>query len=153
MKKTICGCNCEDCFMKDTCKGCAETNGNPFGKGCVLADCAKEKGEASCARCGENCAKKKQVISEFNALHIENLPEITSINALKGEYVNLSYPLPSGDFARFFENDRVIFANQIEGAGNGRCFGLCADDNYLMVCTYGENGADPEIICYRRRTK
>ena len=37
--------------------------------------------------------------------------------------------------------------------GSGRCYGLTADENYLLVCEYGENGSDPEIVVYRRRRK
>ncbi len=153
MKKTICGCDCSKCYRKDTCPGCVETNGNPFGKGCVMADCCREKGLADCIDCGTECALQKAVAQEFNALHIKGLPEVTSMNLMRGAFVNLSYPLKSGDTARFFDDNRVIFVNQIEGAENNRCFGLCADDEYLMVCTYGENGTDPEILCYRKREK
>jgi hypothetical protein len=32
-----------------------------------------------------------------------------------------------------------------------RCYGLTADENYLLVCEYGENGKDPEIVVFRRR--
>lgn len=29
--------------------------------------------------------------------------------------------------------------------------GLTADENYLLVCEYGENGADAEIVIFKRR--
>jgi len=32
---------------------------------------------------------------------------------------------------------------------DGRCFGLAADEATLMVCSYGANGTDPELLLYR----
>lgn len=27
---------------------------------------------------------------------------------------------------------------------------MTADEHYLLVCEYGENGADPEVIAYKK---
>ena len=43
--KTICGIDCTACGWKENCKGCAETNGHPFGSECVVAECYKSGGE------------------------------------------------------------------------------------------------------------
>ena len=34
MNHSICGADCAECMMKNTCKGCVETKGCPFGKQC-----------------------------------------------------------------------------------------------------------------------
>ena len=39
---------------------------------------------------------KQQLIAEFNALHIEGMPEVKELNVLVGGYVNLEYSLPNG---------------------------------------------------------
>ena len=42
--------------------------------------------------------------------------------------------------------------NQLESlSGSSRCFGLAADEAYLLVCAYGQGGSDPEIIAYQKR--
>ena len=33
----------------------------------------------------------------------------------------------------------------------GRCYGLLADEHFLLVSEYGENAADPEVVVYVRR--
>ena len=38
-----------------------------------------------------------------------------------------------------------------EKAGSDRYYGLVADNDYLLVCEYGCNGSDPEIVVYRKR--
>ncbi len=35
--KSICGVKCAECGFIDTCKGCLETNGQPFGAECIVA--------------------------------------------------------------------------------------------------------------------
>ena len=41
----------------------------------------------------------------------------------------------------------MYLGNQVECKfGVGRCYGLLADEHFLLVCGYGENGADPEIV-------
>ena len=35
--------------------------------------------------------------------------------------------------------------------GGDRCYGLVANMEFLLVCTYEENGANPELIIYKKR--
>ena len=150
--KTVCGLDCSECGMKDSCAGCAETNGRPFGGSCMIAVCCENKG---CMNCGKSfeapCGLKQQLISEFNALGIKDMEEVTDLNALHGEYVNLQYTLPGGQKIKIWDNDRVYLGNQICKKNSDRCYGLTADKNYLLVCEYGENGSDAEIVVYKRR--
>ncbi len=37
---------------------------------------------------------KRQLIDEINALHIDGMPRVETLNALVGRFVNLEYPLP-----------------------------------------------------------
>ena len=40
---------------------------------------------------------KKQLIDEFNALKIEGLPKVESLNVLSGRFINLEYTLQNGE--------------------------------------------------------
>ncbi|MBQ8401107.1 MAG: DUF3795 domain-containing protein, partial [Clostridia bacterium] len=88
--KTICGLDCSECWMKDKCGGCNETGGRPFGGTCMIAVCCGQKGCANCGRSFEAfCRLKKEVAAECNALGIEDMEEVTDMNALHGAYINL----------------------------------------------------------------
>ena len=47
----------------------------------------------------------------------------------------------------------MYLGNQVERRGSDRCYGLAADDEYLMVCEYGEGGANAEIIVFKKRDR
>ncbi|MBQ9134416.1 MAG: helix-turn-helix domain-containing protein [Clostridia bacterium] len=95
---------------------------------------------------------KKQIIDECNALHIEGMPEVKELNALVGRFVNLEYTLPNGNRVKFLEDGATYLGNQLECEfGGDRCFGIVANMDFLLVCTYAENGADPELVVYKKR--
>ncbi|HIS75599.1 MAG TPA: DUF3795 domain-containing protein [Candidatus Merdivicinus excrementipullorum] len=151
----ICGLDCAQCGFRDQCEGCAETGGKPFGGSCVLAACCLEKGCENCGKVFEApCRLKEELVREFNALGIGDMEEVRDLNALVGSYINLEYTLPRGQKIKLWDDSRVYLGNQLcKKDGSGRCYGLTADENYLLVCEYGENGSDPEIVVYRRRRK
>lgn len=95
---------------------------------------------------------KAQIIDEFNALNIEGMPKVESLNALVGSYVNLEYTLPNGKKVKFLDNKATYLGNQLECEfGGDRCFGIIANMDFLLVCTYEENGENPELLVYRKR--
>lgn len=95
---------------------------------------------------------KKQLMDEINALHIEGLPKVEKLNALVGAYVNLAYPLPSGASVKFLEDQKTHLGNQLESEfGGDRCFGILASMDFIMVCTYEAEGANPELLLYKER--
>ena len=95
---------------------------------------------------------KKRLIDEINALHIPGMPELKSLNALVGRFVNLAYPLPGGQQAKFLDDGAPYLGNQLEPeAGGGRCFGVLANRDFILICTYEAEGANPELILYRKR--
>ena len=120
---------------------------------CVIAACCRSGGRENCGQCGGVCELKKPLIAEFNGLGIADMAEVTDLNALLGSFVNLEYPLPNGQSVRLLEDEKMYLGNQIEKKGSSRCYGIVADDDFLLVCEYGESGSDPEIILYKKRTK
>lgn len=150
--KTLCGLDCSECGMRSACGGCAQTGGRPFGGSCMVAVCCESRECENRGRCfAASCQLKERLIAEFNGLGIEDMAEVTDLNALRGAYINLQYTLPGGQKIRFWDDDRVYLGNQICKKNSDRCYGLAADEAYLLVCEYGENGSDAEIIVYRKR--
>ena len=95
---------------------------------------------------------KRQLISEFNALHIDGLPHVEKLNALVGGYINLAYRLPSGESVKFLDDDATYLGNELECEyGGDRRFGIVANTDFLLVCTYEENGKNPELVLYKKR--
>ena len=99
---------------------------------------------------GQFEALKKQLIEDINALQIPGMPRLERLNALVGSYVNLEYPLPGGQRAKFLDDRTTYLGNQLEPGGE-RCFGVLANADFILVCTYGENGTDPELLLYKKR--
>ena len=95
---------------------------------------------------------KKQLIDEINALGIEGMPKVEKLNALVGSYVNLAYPLPSGLSVKFLDDGTTYLGNQLESEfGGDRCFGVLANMDYILICTYESEGKDPELVLYKKR--
>ena len=137
--KSICGADCATCQWNSTCPGCSDEK-------CFIARYIKRDGKEAYEEF------KQTLIGEFNALKIPGMPEITELYALVGNFVNLPYPLPSGQIVKFLDNNSMYLGNQVECQDKkGRCYGVVACTDFLLVCEYGENGADPEIVLYKRR--
>ena len=152
MTDSICGIDCSSCGFKDTCRGCVKTGGSPYNGGCVVAGCCKDRGYGSCGECTDkNCALKAQLIKEFNSLGIEEMPQVTELNMLRGSYINLEYTFPSGQTAKLLDDNKIYLGNQLCREKDSGCYGIAADENLLLVCRYGEGGSDAEIIVYKKR--
>ena len=101
---------------------------------------------------GQFEAFKQQLIEEINALHIEGMPKVEKLNALVGRFVNLPYRLPNGEEVRFLNDETTYLGNQLECAfGGDRCFGVLANMDFILVCTYEAEGANPELVLYKKR--
>ena len=95
---------------------------------------------------------KNKLISEFNELHIEGMPKVEKLNALVGAYINLEYRLPGGQAVKFLDDGATYLGNQLECEfGGERCFGIAANMDFLLVCTYDEGGENPELVVYKKR--
>lgn len=95
---------------------------------------------------------KTKLIDEFNALNIDGMPRVESLNALVGSYVNFEYRLPNGKTVKYLDDNATYLGNELECEfGSDRCFGIVANMDFLLVCTYEENGQNPELVIYKKR--
>ena len=136
---TYCGGNCcEKCSRFSMCGGCEKCAGHPFGGSCI-AERNRDFSEL-----------KQQLTEEINALGIDGLI-VDDLNLLTGAYVNLAYPLSNGTTVKFLNDKDIYLGNQMERQDSERCYGVVADETFILVCEYGCNGANPEIVLYKRR--
>ena len=137
--KTYCGVDCcKYCDRLAECGGCEKCHGHPFGGSCVAE------------RNKDFSSLKRQLIDEINTLGIEELA-INDLNLLTGSYVNLRYPLKNGSSVQFLNDKDIYLGNQVEKSSSERCYGIVANEDFILICEYGCNGADPEIILYKKR--
>lgn len=95
---------------------------------------------------------QKQLIQEINELQIEGLPQVKKLNPLVGKDINLMYRLPNGTIVPFLEDGKTYFGNQLPCVFDGdRCFGIAANMDFILICTYAENGENPELVLYKKR--
>ena len=101
---------------------------------------------------GQFDAFKQKVIEEINHLHIEGMPKVERLNALVGKYVNLEYRLPNGMKAKFLNDQTTYLGNQMPSEfGGERCFGILANMDFILICTYEKDGENPELVLYKKR--
>lgn len=95
---------------------------------------------------------KQALMDEFNNLHIAGMPKVEKLNALVGKDINLAYRLPNGKTVKFLDDQATYLGNQLECEfGGDRCFGIAANMDFLLVCTYEEDGKNPEMVVYKKR--
>ncbi len=154
-RKLICGCcgmPLEDCntsreadgrFNEEYCKWC-------YSDGEYTPDIWKRYAEIGGKERFEEF--KKQLIHEFGELlEIEGLPKLEDLNVLPGEFVNIEYTLPNGEKVKFLDDKKTYLGSQLESESGDRCFGIVAGMDFLLVCSYEENGKNPELVIYKKR--
>ena len=95
---------------------------------------------------------KQKLIGEINDLRIEGMPEVKSLSALVGKFVNLEYPLPGGMKAKFLNDGTTYLGTQLESEiVEGLCFGVLANMDFILICTYEKDGVNPELLLYKKR--
>ena len=152
-RELICGCcgmPLEDCnisketdgnFNEEYCKWC-------YADGEYTLDMWKRYAEIGGKEKLEEF--KEQLINEFNTLlYIEGLPKVENLNVLPGEFVNMEYTLPNGEKVKFLDDKQTYLGSQLEG--ETKCYGIVANMDFLLVCTYEENGENPELVIYKKR--
>lgn len=79
------------------------------------------------------------------------MPTLNKLNALVGSYVNLEYKLPNGKSVKLLDDNATYLGNQLECDSGDKCFGIVANMEFILICTYEANGENPEIIIYKKR--
>ncbi|MBO5558355.1 zinc ribbon domain-containing protein [Ruminococcus sp.] len=95
---------------------------------------------------------KQKLAEEINALGIEGMPKVDKLTALPGSYINLEYPLPNGGTVKFLDDSATYLGTQLECEfGGDRYFGVAANMEFILVCTYGKDLEAPELVIYKKR--
>ena len=80
------------------------------------------------------------------------MPKVKKLNALVGGYINMEYRLPNGKLVKFLDDGATYLGTQLECEfDESACFGVAANMDFILVCSYGENGENPQLIVYKKR--
>ena len=61
------------------------------------------------------------------------------------------YRLPGGNHVKFLDDNATYLGNQLECEfGGNRCFGIVCNMDFILICTYEENGENPELVIYKK---
>jgi hypothetical protein len=64
----------------------------------------------------------------------------------------LEYIFPNGVKIKLLDDNATYLGNQLACVfGGNRCFGIAANMQFLLVCTYEEDGKNPELVMYKKR--
>ena len=148
-----CGMNLEDCdiskeingnFNEEYCKWC-------YVDGNFTLDFWKQYIKIGGVEKFEEF--KNKIIDEINSLLcIEGLPKVENLNVLSGSFVNLEYRLPNGEKVKFLDDKASYLGSQLESEfGGDRCFGIAANMDFILICSYEKDGENPELIMYKKR--
>lgn len=93
---------------------------------------------------------QEYLLSEIQKLGIQEFDKLHSLNILDGSYLNLEIELPNGIKAKLLDDNKKYYANQIDMENSDKCYGVAADEHFIVVYKYGCNGADAELIQMKR---
>ena len=80
------------------------------------------------------------------------MPRVERLNALVGRYVNLCCRLPGGASVQIPDDEKTCLGSELASErGDGRCFGVLANAGFLLIFTYETEGANPELLLFRKR--
>ena len=94
---------------------------------------------------------KRQLIDEINALEVTDLPKIDNLFVLQGSFVNEEFRI-NGNSIKLLDDKAFYWGTQVpHPTAADRCCGIARDERYILVCEYGINGADAEIVLLKMR--
>ncbi len=147
--ESICGADCSICEYGKNAgwQGCKKTNGCPFGNQCFIAKIILEDGMEKYEEL------QKQLLQEINSLCVDGMPEVNQLFPLNGAFVNLEYPLPNGNRVSFLNNKVAYLGSQVVSQKDPqKCFGIVANLEFILVCTYSDGGENPALILFKKRS-
>lgn len=89
-----------------------------------------------------------KIIQRLQCLGIPELANITTLNELNGDYINLECKLPNGIMGKILDDNKKYYGIQVEKNNSNRCYGIAADNDQLAVFEYGCNGSDAELVVW-----
>ena len=89
---------------------------------------------------------QEKILIEIGKIGIQEFEQLKSLNLLDGSYLNLEIELPNGVKAKLLDDNKKYYANQIDIAGSDKCYGVAADEKFIVVYKYGCEGKDAELI-------
>ena len=93
---------------------------------------------------------KKTLLEKFKELGFEEFQELTGLNELRGDFINLECRLPNGSTAKLLDDQKRYYGAEVCKKGSDRCYGLAADEGQLLVYEYGEGGSDAELVLWKK---
>ena len=146
--RSICDVNCDECKIKDKCKGCVNTNGHPWGGNCVLAEFCYDKNGHTKEKIVEY---KKELIKEIDSLNLEFISKIEELYPLNGIFVNIEYELQTGEKIKLLKDNDIYLGTQLHKNDNSGYYGIVADNDYILISEYDNNYQNAKIIVYKQR--
>ncbi len=92
----------------------------------------------------------EKLLKEIKKLGIHEFESFKSLNLMEGSYLNLEVELPSGIKTKLLNDNKKYYANQIDIENSNKCYGVAADEDFIVVYKYGCNGSDAELVQIKR---
>ena len=65
---------------------------------------------------------------------------------------DISLPTRFEKEVKFLDDGTTYLGTQLESElGGDRCFGVLANMDFILVCTYEKDGVNPELVLYKKR--
>ena len=91
---------------------------------------------------------KAKFIEEVNALGIPGL-HTDNLYVLQGAFINQAYNI-NGNEVKLLDDNASYWGNQMM-KNEDRCYGIACDAKFILVSAYGREGAEPEIVIFKKR--
>lgn len=93
---------------------------------------------------------ENRILKEIKNIGIKEFESFKSLNLMDGSYLNLEVELPSGIKTKLLDDNKKYYANQIDIENSNKCYGVAADEDFIVVYKYGCNGSDAELVQIKR---
>lgn len=92
----------------------------------------------------------EKLLNQIKNLGIKEFEDLKSLNMLDGSYLNLEVELPNGQKIKLLDDNKKYYANQKDIENSDKCYGVAADENFIIVYKYGSNGENAELVLLKK---
>ena len=97
-------------------------------------------------------AFKAGLIEEINALNVDGLPQVEDLHMRAGSALNFEHRLPSGETVQFLDDSATYLCAELPCVfDESTRFCVVANADFISFYTRGEDGANPELLLYKKR--